>query len=69
MFNNPTLSDVKIKQVYEGKMREYHAHKAVLCLESGYFLNAFTGGFRVRKRLMVTRDNILIIFRKHLRAL
>ncbi|RYN44530.1 hypothetical protein AA0114_g9949 [Alternaria tenuissima] len=46
MFNNPTLSDVKIKQVYEGKMREYHAHKAVLCLASGYFLNAFTGSFK-----------------------
>ncbi|RYN34218.1 hypothetical protein AA0119_g8784 [Alternaria tenuissima] len=46
LFNNPALSDVKIKQVYEGQTREYHAHKAVLCLESGYFLNAFTGGFR-----------------------
>ncbi|CAN9202243.1 unnamed protein product [Alternaria alternata] len=46
LFNNPALSDVKIKQVYEGQTREYYAHKAVLCLESGYFLNAFTGGFR-----------------------
>lgn len=69
MFNNPILSDVKIKQVYEGKMREYHAHKALLCLASGYFLNAFTGGFKVRKCLMVTRDNILIVSRKHPRAL
>ncbi|KAB2110314.1 hypothetical protein AG0111_0g1018 [Alternaria gaisen] len=46
MFNNPTLSDVKIKQVYEGKTREYHAHKVVLCLASSYFLNAFTGNFK-----------------------
>ncbi|KAH8641632.1 hypothetical protein IG631_04573 [Alternaria alternata] len=46
MFNNPTLSDVKIEHVYEGKTCEYHAHKAVLCLASGYFLNAFTGSFK-----------------------
>jgi hypothetical protein len=29
------------------RYREYHAHKAVLCMESEYFLNTFTGGFKV----------------------
>ncbi|KAI4638712.1 hypothetical protein J4E93_009740 [Alternaria ventricosa] len=46
LFNNPALSDVKIKQIHEGHTREYYAHKAVLCLESNYFLNAFTGNFK-----------------------
>ncbi|KAL1799399.1 hypothetical protein ACET3X_003436 [Alternaria dauci] len=46
LFNNPALSDVTIKQVYKGQRREYYAHKTILCLESGYFFNAFTGGFR-----------------------
>ncbi|KAI4938792.1 uncharacterized protein J4E92_000073 [Alternaria infectoria] len=46
LFNNPALSDVKIKQIHEGHTREYYAHKAVLCLESDYFLNAFTGNFK-----------------------
>ncbi|KAF1835599.1 hypothetical protein BDW02DRAFT_578695 [Decorospora gaudefroyi] len=45
-FNNPNLSDVKIRQVSNGKAREYYAHKAVLCMGSGYFVNAFTGGFK-----------------------
>jgi hypothetical protein len=45
LYNNPALSNVKIKQIFNGKVREYHAHKAVLCLESEYFLNMFTGAF------------------------
>lgn len=48
LFNNPALSDVKIKQIYNGKTREYFAHKAILCKESEYFMNAFTGNFKVR---------------------
>lgn len=36
-----------IKQIYKGSTREYHAHKAVLCMESKYFLKAFTGNFKV----------------------
>ena len=47
LFNNPVLSDVTIKQIYKGKVREYHAHKAILCADSSYFLKAFTGNFRV----------------------
>jgi hypothetical protein len=47
LFNNPVLSDFKIKQVYEGKTREYYVHKAVLCGQSKYFMNAFTGNFEV----------------------
>ncbi|KAF2000823.1 hypothetical protein P154DRAFT_563001 [Amniculicola lignicola CBS 123094] len=46
LFNNPTLSDIKIKQTYNDKTREYHAHKSVLCLHSTYFLKAFTGNYR-----------------------
>jgi hypothetical protein len=47
LFNDPVLSDVKIKQICNGKTREYHAHKAILCAQSSYFLNAFTGNFKV----------------------
>jgi hypothetical protein len=50
LFNNPALSDVTIKQIYVDQVREYHAHKAVLCMESEYFLNMFTGKFKVRSR-------------------
>ncbi|KAF2030397.1 hypothetical protein EK21DRAFT_111920 [Setomelanomma holmii] len=31
LFNNATLSDVKIRQVWKGKVRGYYAHKAILC--------------------------------------
>lgn len=47
LFNNPILSDVTIKQIYKGKVREYRAHKAILCADSSYFHKAFTGNFRV----------------------
>lgn len=47
-FNNPSLSDVVIKQIYNGETREYYAHKAVLCMNSEYFIRAFTGEFMVR---------------------
>ncbi|KAF2799325.1 hypothetical protein K505DRAFT_294799 [Melanomma pulvis-pyrius CBS 109.77] len=46
LFNNPTLSDIRIKQICKGKTREYYAHKAILCKESDYFMNAFTGSFQ-----------------------
>ncbi|KAF3009945.1 hypothetical protein E8E13_011118 [Curvularia kusanoi] len=47
LFNNSLLSDVKIKRVSsDGKIREYHAHKAVLSSDSRYFHKAFTGNFR-----------------------
>ncbi|KAF1939413.1 hypothetical protein EJ02DRAFT_513888 [Clathrospora elynae] len=46
LFNNPTLSDVKIKQTCNGQTHEYYAHKAVLCTQSTYFMNAFSGSFR-----------------------
>jgi len=32
LFNDPKLSDVKIKQIYNGQTREYYAHKAVFCI-------------------------------------
>ena len=48
LYNNPLLSDVKIKQVSKnGQIREYHAHKAVLGADSHFFYKAFTGNFRV----------------------
>jgi hypothetical protein len=48
LFNNPILSDVKIKLHYKDTVCEYHAHKAVLASGSQFFLNAFTGLFIVR---------------------
>ncbi|KAI4624429.1 hypothetical protein J4E83_004103 [Alternaria metachromatica] len=56
LFNNPALSDVKIKQIHKGQTREYYAHKAVLCLESKYFLNAFTGHFKVSQPRLERRS-------------
>jgi len=50
LFNDPTLSDVKIKQICKGKTREYFGHKAILCTQSDFFMKAFTGGFKVRSR-------------------
>jgi hypothetical protein len=48
LFNDPVLSDVKLKQISsDGKVREYYAHKAILCFQSGYFMRAFTGSFKV----------------------
>ena len=41
------MSGVTLKQTAYGQTREYHAHKAVLCMESRYFLKAFTGNFKV----------------------
>jgi hypothetical protein len=47
LFNNPLLSDVKIRQHYKGKVKEYFAHKTVLCAHSQYFMNTFSGSFKV----------------------
>ncbi|KAF1962334.1 hypothetical protein CC80DRAFT_385177, partial [Byssothecium circinans] len=46
LFNNPVLSDVKLKQIHNGTVREYHAHKAILSQRSSYFMKAFTGNFK-----------------------
>lgn len=51
LFNNPLFSDVKIKQVCDGKVREYFAHKAILCAENRYFLKLFTSNFKVGRML------------------
>ncbi|KAF1359837.1 hypothetical protein EJ07DRAFT_42167, partial [Lizonia empirigonia] len=56
LFNSPTLSDVTIKQITKGETREYHAHKAVLCMESRYFLKAFTGNFKE------ATDNVITLY-------
>ncbi|KAF2269737.1 hypothetical protein CC78DRAFT_539669 [Lojkania enalia] len=46
LFNDPTRSDVKIRQVYNGQAREYIAHRQILCGQSRFFKNAFTGNFK-----------------------
>jgi len=46
LFNVATLSDVTIRQIYNGKATDYHAHRAILASESKYFRNAFTGPFK-----------------------
>ncbi|KAF1849528.1 uncharacterized protein K460DRAFT_429052 [Cucurbitaria berberidis CBS 394.84] len=45
LFNDATFSDIKILQIYNGRTKEYHAHKAVLCGHSGWFMKALTGPF------------------------
>jgi hypothetical protein len=51
LFNNPALSDAKIKQVYNDSIRECYAHKAVLHMESEHFLNMFTSNSKVSLEL------------------
>ncbi|KAF2865175.1 hypothetical protein BDV95DRAFT_469311, partial [Massariosphaeria phaeospora] len=46
LYNNPTFSDVKIKQISNGKTFQYYGHKAILCKDSGFFMRAFTGSFK-----------------------
>ncbi|KAF2123010.1 hypothetical protein BDV96DRAFT_639561 [Lophiotrema nucula] len=46
LFNDSTLSDVKIKQSKGDAVKEYHAHKAILRSQSNYFRKAFTGSFK-----------------------
>ncbi|KAL1592744.1 hypothetical protein SLS60_011160 [Paraconiothyrium brasiliense] len=59
LFNNPTLSDVKIKQIFKGKVREYHAHKQILARGSKFFLNAFTGNFKeAHDNVMEVHDDV-----------
>ncbi|KAI4676464.1 uncharacterized protein J4E88_007382 [Alternaria novae-zelandiae] len=45
LYNDPTFSDIKIRQIYKGQVKEYVAHKAVLCAHSGWFMAALTGRF------------------------
>lgn len=47
LFNNPTLSDIKIRQKHNGEVKEFYAHKAVLCTHSEWFTRALTGQFKV----------------------
>ncbi|KAH7380538.1 hypothetical protein DE146DRAFT_573392, partial [Phaeosphaeria sp. MPI-PUGE-AT-0046c] len=54
LFNDVTLSDVKIIQIHDGKTREYPAHKVALCLQSPYSMKAFTGGFKEASEGVIT---------------
>ncbi|KAJ4370205.1 hypothetical protein N0V86_008941 [Didymella sp. IMI 355093] len=60
LINNPTLSDVTIKQIsIDGTIREYYAHKAVLCMESRFFHKAFTGNFKEASENVISlRDDV-----------
>ncbi|KAI4710018.1 hypothetical protein J4E89_005250 [Alternaria sp. Ai002NY15] len=46
LFNDPILSDIKIRQIYKGETKEYFAHKAILSAHSKWFMRAFTGRFK-----------------------
>ncbi|KAF2123120.1 BTB/POZ protein [Lophiotrema nucula] len=46
LFNDPTFSDITIRQICDGKVKEYPAHKAVLCNHSNWFKKALTGQFK-----------------------
>ncbi|KAJ4409256.1 hypothetical protein N0V91_002612 [Didymella pomorum] len=46
LYNSRVPSDVILKQIFNGQAREYHAHNAVLCMESRCFVRAFTGNFK-----------------------
>ncbi|KAI4639676.1 hypothetical protein J4E93_009030 [Alternaria ventricosa] len=46
LYNDPTFSDIEIRQIYKGQVKEYDAHKAVLCAHSGWFMAALTGRFK-----------------------
>ncbi|KAF2658688.1 hypothetical protein K491DRAFT_562333, partial [Lophiostoma macrostomum CBS 122681] len=53
LFNNPLFSDVTIRQIYRSKVKEYHAHKAILCFHSTWFLKELTGKYKE------TTDNVI----------
>jgi hypothetical protein len=61
LYNDPTFSDVKIRQIYKGKVTEYAAHKAVLCAHSGWFMTALTGRFKMCDRCVLGSGAELII--------
>lgn len=46
LYKDPTFSDITIRQTFQGKHKEYAAHKAVLCNHSGWFMRALTGNFK-----------------------
>jgi hypothetical protein len=50
------LSDVKIRQIHDGKITEYYGHKAILCGHSGWFMTALNGAFMVNP-VPVTLEN------------
>ncbi|KAF1835572.1 hypothetical protein BDW02DRAFT_597198 [Decorospora gaudefroyi] len=62
LYNSPTFSDIKIRQIHKGKVTEYAAHKAVLCAHSGWFMAALTGHFKhLRVRSMFTMTTLFQI--------
>jgi hypothetical protein len=56
LYNSRVPSDVILKQIFNGQAREYHAHNAVLCMESRCFVRAFTGNFKVTSWLQSSQD-------------
>ncbi|KAF9692756.1 hypothetical protein EKO04_009229 [Ascochyta lentis] len=60
LFDNPAFSDVTILQFdgYE-ELHEYRAHKAVLCMESGFFREAFTEDYREKDSIKIKGDDNL----------
>ncbi|CAA9961526.1 BTB-POZ domain-containing protein [Pyrenophora teres f. maculata] len=46
LFNDPTFSDFKIRQICNGKTKEYYSHKVMLCSRSAYFRKALMGSFK-----------------------
>ncbi|KAF2123011.1 hypothetical protein BDV96DRAFT_681599 [Lophiotrema nucula] len=65
LFNNPTLSDVKLLQTSSnGQTIEYYAHRAILCESSGYFMTAFTSQFKeATEPAMELKDDDQNLFR------
>lgn len=42
------FSDIKVRNVYKGEVKEYYAHKAILCSQSKWFMKVLSGIFKVR---------------------
>ncbi|KAF2185892.1 hypothetical protein K469DRAFT_575039, partial [Zopfia rhizophila CBS 207.26] len=42
LFNDPTISDVATRQIYDSKAVDYHGHRQILCTNTKWFLNAST---------------------------
>ncbi|KAE8833852.1 hypothetical protein PTNB85_03775 [Pyrenophora teres f. teres] len=46
LFNDFTFSDIKIRQICNGKTKEYYSHRVILCRRSAYFRKALMGSFK-----------------------
>ncbi|KAF1993500.1 hypothetical protein P154DRAFT_70489 [Amniculicola lignicola CBS 123094] len=46
LLNDKTFSDVKIRQIKDGEVKEYNAQKAILCSHFKWFLKALTVNFK-----------------------